>query len=59
MLCGLLVVEMVGMINQAPVILSGTNPAAVKRYSPPLYNITASSIFDAGRQHGKLAKDRC
>ena len=27
-------------------------------FRPPIYNITASSMYDAGRQHGVLAAER-
>lgn len=28
------------------------------RFSPPLYNITAPTLYDAGRQHGAAAAER-
>eukprot|EP00040_Diaphanoeca_grandis_P018940 m.99711 g.99711 ORF g.99711 m.99711 type:complete len:395 (-) comp27181_c0_seq2:117-1301(-) len=32
--------------------------SAQQGFEPPLFNITATSLYDAGRQHGVLASDR-
>ena len=38
---------------------SESQPQQVEnQFRPPLYNITASNLFDAGRQHGAMAKER-
>ena len=31
---------------------------AANQFHPPIYNITASSLYDAGKQHGAQAKER-
>lgn len=45
-------------LTAAATLLPATAPKPAGGFTPPLYNITASSLYDAGTQHGAMARGR-
>ena len=46
------------MMSALAILLAAAVRATLGYTPPPMYNITATSLYDAGLQHGKLASSR-